>query len=469
MLPALSAPGLTAQRNWPLVLRLDSADTRLEFSGQIEPEGGARRISGHYRVQGPSLAAVGRPFRLTLPTTPPFFLEGDLVRSGTVWTTALRQARIGRSQLAGDLRFALPPDTRPLLSGRLSGPALWLADLGPAFGTRTPEGAKAPPQRPGRVLPDRRFDLPSLQAMDADVQLDLGRLEVGTPALRDLTPLRTRILLKDGRLGLAVQEAGWADGRLSGRLDLDATEAPAHWQARLGLRGVRLEQALQIAQRSGQPPWVSGRLDGQVDLQGQGQSTAEWLGSAQGRFDALWTQGQVSHLLVEQAGLDLAQALGVWARGDNPLKLQCGLAELSVDKGVVRPRTLLVDTSDSTLWGGGQLSLATERMDLVARVAPKDVSLLALRTPVRVQGTLAAPRWSLDKGPLAARLLPAAALAFVNPLAAWLPLIDWGDDERQKAQQACGAATRRLAALSVGQLPHPSPNFGSGRPRTRGR
>lgn len=469
VLPGLSDRSLSDLQTLPVELKLNAADTRLQFNGQMRLPAVGQQLSGHYTVQGPSLAAVGRPFRLTLPTTPPFRLEGDLRRDGVVWTTKISQARIGRSQLAGALRFALPPQSRPTLSGRLAGPALWLADLGPAFGTRTPEGEKAAPQRPGRLLPDRRFDLPSLQAMDADVQLDLDRLEVGTPALKDLTPLHTRVMLNGGRLGLVVQEAGWAQGRVSGRLDLDATTAPAHWEAHLGLGAVRLEQALQAAQRSGQPPLASGRLDARVDLQGWGHSTAEWLASAQGGVDVLWTQGTVSHLLVEAAGLDLAQALGVWVRGDNPLKLQCGLAELTVTQGLVRPRALLVDTPDSTLWGSGQLSLATERLDLTGRVAPKDVSLLALRSPVRVRGTLADPSVSLDKGPMAARLLPAAALAFVNPLAAWLPLIDWGSDERQQAQQACGAASRRLAALSVGQVRHALPNLGSAAEKRSGR
>jgi hypothetical protein len=76
-------------------------------------------------------------------------------------------------------------------------------------------------------------------------------------------------------------------------------------------------------------------------------------------------------------------------------------------------------------------------------VAPKDWSPLALRTPVRIEGRLSAPDISLEKGPMARRLIPAALLAVVvQPLAALLPLIDTDQDD---AAKAAAAACRRVA------------------------
>lgn len=78
------------------------------------------------------------------------------------------------------------------------------------------------------------------------------------------------------------------------------------------------------------------------------------------------------------------------------------------------------------------MSLRDETLALRLRAAPKDVSPLALRTPVHIEGTLAHQRLRLDSGPLLARLLPAAVLgAVAAPLAALLPLIDVGDGERR--------------------------------------
>ena len=41
------------------------------------------------------------------------------------------------------------------------------------------------------------------------------------------------------------------------------------------------------------------------------------------------------------------------------------------------------------------------------------------------------------KGPLLRRVVPAALLAMVNPLAGLLPLLDTGDDDGRSALQAC--------------------------------
>ncbi len=71
----------------------------------------------------------------------------------------------------------------PLLAGRLGGSRLLLADLGPAVGAPAPgsgDAAKeAPPRRAARVIPDKKFDLPSLRAMDANVLIDIGTVRFG--------------------------------------------------------------------------------------------------------------------------------------------------------------------------------------------------------------------------------------------------------------------------------------------------
>ena len=148
---------------------------------------------------------------------------------------------------------------------------------------------------------------------------------------------------------------------------------------------------------------------------------------------------------MEAAGLDIAEGLGVLLRGDDALKVDCGAADLRVRDGRVTPQVMVVDTRDSLLWLSGGLSLGDERLDLLAQVQPKDFSPLTLRTPLRIGGTLATPVLTLEKGPLLSRVLPAALLAMVNPLAALLPLLDPG-----QASPAAAAACQALQQRSRG-------------------
>ena len=443
-LPWLS--GGSAAPAVPVKFEVQVGRAQVDFDGSVRDLLGQRDLRGGYRVQGPSMADVGSPLRMTLPATPRFQMRGRLTRHGTRWLTVVDEATVGRSRLAGEFSFDAPPGAPPLLAGRLHGAVLLLQDLGPAVGANDSEqqagrnGARA-----GRVLPDRRFDLPSLRAMNANVLVDIARLDFGTPLLQAAAPLRAHVLLDDGVLRIQGLDARLAQGQLSGQLRLDGRASVASWSADLQLRGLRLEQALRAAQRAGQPPYASGVLAARATLAGRGRSTAEWLASADGRVLAQWTQGTVSHLLVEAAGLDIAEGLGVLLRGDDALKVDCGAADLRVRDGRVTPQVMVVDTRDSLLWLSGGLSLGDERLDLLAQVQPKDFSPLTLRTPLRIGGTLATPVLTLEKGPLLSRVLPAALLAMVNPLAALLPLLDPG-----QASPAAAAACQALQQRSRG-------------------
>jgi AsmA family protein len=430
----------------PVTLGLEVGRAKLTFNGHVRDLLGRRGLTGLYEVSGPSLAAVGQPLRLTLPTTRPFAIKGRLAHEGTRWYTVVDRATVGESRLAGEFTFDTPPGGQPVLAGRLRGPALLLRDLGPAVGA--PATATAADDD-GRVLPDRLFDLPSLRAMDANIVIAIDRLELSTTgALQSIAPLSGHLVLQDGVLTLRDLDARLAQGRLRGGIRLDGREPMARWTVDLRGTGLRLEQWIRPLQRANAPPYATGLLGGHLKMDGRGRSTAELLASADGRLIVHWSEGTVSHLAVEAAGIDVAQALGTLLRGDDALRVRCGAGDLGIRDGRVVPRVLMVDTRDSTLWIEGQLSLASEQLDLTARAAPKDWSPLALRTPVRIQGRLSQPVVSLEKGPLVRRLVPAALLAVVaQPLAALLPLIDTDDDEAaKKAAAACREVAQRYQA-----------------------
>lgn len=453
-----------------VVFKVESGQAGLDFKGQVRDLLASQGLSGDYSLRGPSLAAVGQPLGITLPTTPPFAMNGSLVRDGPRWKTHVRQATIGKSSMNGDFVFDRSAAV-PKLSGELHSPELWLADLGPAIGTSgaATQAAEAPRQGmgparavrvaattapartagPGRVLPDRAFDLPSLRAMNADVRMDIARLDSGNAQLQSIQPLRTHLILQDGVLTLDDIDARLAQGLITGRVTIDGREAAAVWRAQLGLRGMLLEQWLLLRKGSGASatPYATGRIGAKLDIEGRGRSTAQFLASANGRAQLFWNKGTVSHLLVEGAGIDIAQALGIWVKGDDALPVTCAIADMRATDGMIRPQYFVVDTPDSALRVEGGLSLATERLGLVLHVAPKDISPLALRTPVDVNGTFGKPDISLQKGPMAKRLVPAVALgAVVTPLAALLPLIDLGDKTAQVDAEQCRAGLARYEA-----------------------
>ena len=442
----------------PVTLDAHVGSAVLSFRGTTTDTLHLRALKGRFSVQGPSLAAVGDPLRVTLPTTGPFRTEGLLAKEGKVWKVVLEHIDIGASRLAGaftyDARTALP-----MLAGRLTGTKLLLADLGPAVGTPVGKASAAvapvapmpasqrATRKPGHVLPNREFDLPALRAMDANVLIAIDGLDLGKSFLEPLAPLRTHLVLAGGVLTLRELEARTGQGRLAGTVQLDGHDAQALWTADLRWDGVRLESWIHQARADRKTPYATGTLNGQARVAGQGKSTATILGSLRGGVRMQLEGGTISHLAVEAAGLDIAQGLGLLNKGDDNLPIDCSVVDLVAEQGLLKPRVLVLDTRDSTLWVDGSLSLATEALDLRVIVTPKDFSPLALRTPLQLRGTFAEPSITLDKGRLGARLGASALLGLLNPFAALIPLIDFGNSaDSQRDADKCRALSARIAA-----------------------
>ena len=450
------ASGDEAAVSVPLTLNATVGRASLVFKGSATDASHLGGFTGRFTVIGPSLAAVGDPLGVTLPTTSAFRTGGVIVRKGDTWYVVIDDATVGASNLNGAFTYDAGRST-PLLSGRLGGKRLLLTDLGPTIGVTPVAGSKK-----GRsmVLPDRPFDLKALRSMDANVLIDMGELDLNSRLLEPLRPLHTHLRVSSGVLTLSDLDARTGQGELKGDVALDGRNDNAIWNVNLRWAGVQLERWIKQARANNAPPFISGRLSGTTKLEGRGKSTAEILGSLKGKFRTELGGGAISHLGVELAGLDVAQSLGVLFKGDDALPVRCAVADLVADGGTFRPRVMVVDTDDSAIWLEGSLSLATEALDLKAVVMPKDFSLLTLRTPLRVRGTFGNPEVSIDKGPMGRTLATAFLLALVNPVAALIPLIDTGDAEAAKRGAAGCRSVAQRASGKAGSVAPMAPASG---------
>ena len=127
----------------------------------------------------------------------------------------------------------------------------------------------------------------------------------------------------------------------------------------------------------------------------------------------------------------------------------------------MRGRNLLLDTSDTVFNGSGDVSLADEKMDIVIRPQPKDKSILAVRTPLLIRGTFAAPKVGVEAAPLAARGAAALALGAINPLLALAATIETGPGQdaecRDVLAQARKPESREAAAGAAKARRQPAP------------
>lgn len=439
----------TTGRSPPVDVRIAarSGRTRASFDGTARDALHLEALSGRFEVAGPSLSKLGDALGLTLPTTDRFGLAGRLRKQATLWSVVVERARVGQSSLVGEFQY----DTaraRPLLAGRLGGEVLRFADLAPTVGAPPPS---APPVRRTRAIPDREFDIPSLRAMDATILVDIARIDLGEAFREPLQPLQGHLRLNEGVLSIDELVANTSRGRVRGDIALDSRPATPEWRARLRWRDIALERWIRQERSGGKPPYIAGRLAGRVDVAGRGRSAAEMVSTLEGEAVMRLRAARISHLAVEVAGIDVAESLGLLFRGDHPLPVHCAVGHWIVRRGVGQSRVLVIDTPDSTIWIDGTVSLAKERLDLRATVAPKDLSPMALRTPLKIQGSFLSPDVSLEKGPLVRRLALAGLLGALQPLAAAIAGIDpgAGSDTAGDPERGCEQLIRMARAPPV--------------------
>jgi AsmA family protein len=432
---------------FPVEVSVRSGRTLLHASGRIAQLADFDGAELDVELRGQSLSHLRRIAGISLPDTPPYVMRGHLRRQGALWQALGLEGTVGRTDLSGDLAYDTTRQV-PLLSGELRSKLLDFDDLAPLIGLPPPpktaagkQATAAQRQAGARVLPNAVLDLAALRAMDADVRYAAGRIVNVRrfPLERGATHVR----LQGGVLELSPLDLGFAQGRMSGLLRIDAASSPVGARLQLQARNMDLERLFPSTDTT---RTSIGRVHANVDLVGRGRSVAEMLGKSDGEIVLLMGRGRISNLLLEIAGLDGAEILRFVMGKDRRVDLHCAAAAFEVKQGLAQSRALVLDTADTIIWGQGAVNFANERLDFVFNPRPKDVSILSLRSPLKLQGTLGAPEGTPDKAALAGRAAIALALGALNPLLGLAATIETGpgqDADCAAVLQQAGEAPRK--------------------------
>jgi uncharacterized protein involved in outer membrane biogenesis len=462
----LSAP---LQHPFPMELNATAGQTTLRASGSIASLATLDGANAAFNLQGRSWADLYKLVGVVLPETPRYSLRGNLSKQGEVWHVKGITGKLGNTDMSGDLSF---DRTRPvpLLTGKLQSRSLDFDDLAPLVGLpEQPRSAAAVPQVPGprsapadarpvravrdparKVLPTAALDVPRLKAMDADVRYQATRI---THARRlPLDRMSVHVLLKGGVLRLDPLDVGIAGGSMAGKLRIDGNSNPAIAEVHLDARAIELNKLFPGARVTRAS---FGKIHGDIDLKGRGNSVAQMLGTSGGNVALLMGRGEISNLLMEFAGIDGGEIIKFMIKGDKNVQLRCAGAAFDVKQGLMASRALVMDTEDTVIYGNGQVSLASETIALTLYPYPKDMSILSLRSPLKVDGTFAAPRLGPDKGALVGRAGLALALAAVNPLLGLAATIETGPGRDADCGPALREAVSPYAAARVAAMSQP--------------
>lgn len=442
---------------FPIEVNAVAGKTRLKAKGTITNLSELGALQASVEVQGQNLDSLYRITGVVLPSTPPYKLKGQLNHRGTVWAMQKIQGVLGSSDLSGNLSFDTASAV-PMLTGKVQSKLLDFSDLGAIVGVQPravrsrqtasinggPVGASVstPTPRNGRVLPTAVLDFEKLNAMNANVEYSAA--DIRHVEALPLDKGAVHIKLNAGVLDLTPISLGLAGGTVAGSLRIDASVKPAVLSTQLDVRSIQFNQLFPTVDLTKSS---LGKFSGQLDLKGRGNSAAQMLGSSSGNVALLMGKGEISNILLEFLGLDGGEVIKFFLRGDRNVQLKCAAAAFDVKDGLMTSRTIVLDTSDTVINGQGKVNLADETLDLLLKPQPKDVSILSLRSPLRIGGTFASPSAGPDKLALGGRAGLALALGVINPLLALAATIETGPGQDADCAQALNTAAQGKAAV----------------------
>ena len=431
--------GVRRDQPYHFAVRETSGSAHLSAEGELPKPFDMRMLQATFAISGADMSDTYYLVGLHLPATAAFHLRGRLERDGKRFLYRDLEATSGRSDLSGTLTVD-SSSGRARVQGALKSRMLQLADLGKGAAQReasADSGATAATS--AAPLP-----LAALGRSDWRVSFEAKELQLGTQALKSVS---ASLFLEHGLLRIEHLGATLAGGSITGEAQLDAASSPPRAALMLSVKELQLEQLTHT-----DPPPLSGTLTGRIKLSGEGKSLQELLSTANGTAAALIPGGALRASMAELSSLDLNGALGTLLKSRDQTPIRCGVASFQLQDGTATARSLLLDTQNVLIAGSGTIQMDSQTLDLTLRGHPKKPRL-ALRSAVRIQGTLRRPEFHLAGGNTLAQAGMAAGLGVVlTPLAAILAFINPGlahdadcTQLLQQAAQGAAADTHNLA------------------------
>ncbi|MBN9125213.1 MAG: AsmA family protein [Nitrosospira sp.] len=418
---------------YPVKGKVQIGNTHAAFDGTITGLAAMKVIDLNLELHGDDLSALYPITGIVVFPSPPYRISGRLMHRKTEWGMHGFSGKVGSSDLGGDIVF----DTggkRPILRGDIVSEQLDLNDLqGFVAARRGPQPQDSPAKKQekkasakaqsGRLLPDQKFKVDRLRAMDTDVKFTGKSIRNKDLPVEHLF---THLKVDDGLMTIDPVDFAVAGGDIKASVTINAREEIPQGAAKLEVKRLRLPKLfpkLELTKDS------KGLIGGAANVKGKGESVGALLASTNGRFGMIMSGGEISDTVLAAIDLDGAKLIKLLFTGDKSVPVRCGVIDFDIKNGIMKNETFVFDTAETNLLGEGQISLVDESIKMKLSPEPKDPSILSFRTPVHIAGTFKDPLIYPDKI-LAIRVGAAVLLGvFGTPAASLIALIETGPGE----------------------------------------
>jgi uncharacterized protein involved in outer membrane biogenesis len=392
-----------SEEAFPLRLELEIADTRFELSAQVDegewditdaldlflataasPVAGIEdQRLGEVKVvlEGERLDALDRILEVSLPPWGPHRFEARFEAFGGGDLTADVVSRIGSSELTGRLVVESQAEP-PRLELALKASEIQLDDYRVGDWTLLEEEpGEAPPEADGESRPAPRALLSPevMKRFDAKLELDVGRVAAG----RDwLGKGRLAARLEKGAFRLDAFDVDVRGGSIATRASL--TPRRRGVSGTVNLRIDRFDYGV-LARRFAPDSDMKGLFGVEVELASTAPRAVDLLKNASGHFDFAVFPETLEAGVIDLWAVNLVSAV-LPVIDEDQSKVNCLVALMDMEQGIMRQQVLIVDTSRLTVHGEAKIDFHTERIEVDLAPTPKRPQFFSAATPIHVEG-----------------------------------------------------------------------------------
>jgi uncharacterized protein involved in outer membrane biogenesis len=336
-----------------------------------------------------NLAALGKPFSQTLPDEGPVKLNARI--TGHSKDINLKgQIDLARTSIKTDIRTLLGA-VRPKVTGTLTTPVLHIGDLGlhPAVQpSQTATQTKQSPSGPkSRLFSTEPLELGGMKTTDADLKIAIHRIQ-GTEKL--FNDLDTRIKLDNGLLEIKPLKLTYDGGEIVASATVNSRTRPARMSLKIDSNDLKIGTLLKQKDSADVP--LRGFLSTDIDVSSEGKSMAALAANLNGNINLMSENAEVKRHYVELLAKDVLGSVfsSILDQG-KMVNIDCGLLITHAERGVVKTKTFLLDSSVAEIRVDGSVDLGKESIQ--ATIYPKQKGRLWDRDkPIVVSGSLSAPK-----------------------------------------------------------------------------
>ena len=313
------------------------------------------------------------------PAIGPVQLDAEIKRTGK--SNELNSTlTAGETEIEAEIKELF--ETTPMrISGTIKAKKMLMYELFEKKG----EEKKKKPSKKEHVFSREPIDFDWLNKVDADVSIEIESF-AKEQFLADSAQFQVQI--KSGVLSISPARFVYAKGKLDMDLELDVREQPRLTFKAFG-KNIDPRRALDIQDYKGQ---LEAEADINVSISTAGISPHELAANSQGSIYITMQNGKIAAPLIDLVFWDVVGWAWKKTTDVRYYDFVCGVADYTIEEGVISTKALILDAEHITITGGGTIDLGGEKVEYFFVPKKKSLKIIQKADPVNIEGSLNDPK-----------------------------------------------------------------------------